>query len=188
MKILMVAAENDALPGGKVGGIGDVVRDIPIALATAGHEVDVITPGYGAFSKLPGSKSAVHFKDHVMIRAEDAGQLTVAGVPVGDGFLPLTELTRRLLSHGLRRFTFENVWAYSAPIQDGRKALDGVNLGDGAFAYLDPPFDPARVVLRQSELGPQTLVDLENSALHRGHKAFRQILKNLGTTGDWDAP
>ena len=28
MNILLVAAENDALPGGKVGGIGDVVRDI----------------------------------------------------------------------------------------------------------------------------------------------------------------
>ena len=54
---------------------------------------------------------SVHFKDHVMIRAKDAGQLTVAGVPVGDGFLPLTELTRRLLDQGLRRFTFENVWA-----------------------------------------------------------------------------
>ena len=83
---------------------------------------------------------SVHFKDHVMIRAEDAGQLTVAGVPVGDGFLPLTELTRRLLDQGLRRFTYENVWAYSAPIQEGRKALNGVNLGEGAFAYLDPPF------------------------------------------------
>ena len=31
--ILMIAAENDALPGGKVGGIGDVVRDVPRALA-----------------------------------------------------------------------------------------------------------------------------------------------------------
>lgn len=60
---------------------------------------------------------SVHFKDHVMIRAEDAGQLTVAGVPVGDGFLPLTELTRRLLDQGLRRFTYENVWAYSAPFK-----------------------------------------------------------------------
>ena len=29
LNILMVAAENDALPKGKVGGIGDVVRDVP---------------------------------------------------------------------------------------------------------------------------------------------------------------
>ena len=108
---------------------------------------------------------SVHFKDHVMVRAEDAGQLTVAGVPVGDGFLPLTELTRRLLEQGLRRFTFENVWAYSAPVRDGRSALNDVKLGEGAVAYLDPPFDPARVILRQSEFSPQTLVELESHAL-----------------------
>ncbi|WP_406649872.1 sugar phosphate isomerase/epimerase [Aliisedimentitalea scapharcae] len=130
---------------------------------------------------------SIHFKDHVMIRAQDAGQLTVAGVPVGDGFLPLADLTRRLLDQGLRRFTFENVWAYSAPIQAGRKALKGVSLGDGAFAYLDPPFDPARVILRHSEFSPQTLVDLERQALHRGHEAFRQILKTLGASGDWES-
>lgn len=128
---------------------------------------------------------SIHCKDHVMIRPEDAGQLTVAGVPVGDGFLPLTELTRRLLNQGLRRFTFENVWAYSAPIQEGRTALDGVNLGEGTFAFLDPPFDPALVVLQQSEFSPEKLVELESQALHRGHRAFRQILGNLGATGDW---
>ncbi len=129
---------------------------------------------------------SVHFKDHVMIRAEDAGQLTVAGVPVGDGFLPLTDLTSRLLDQGLRRFTFENVWAYSAPIREGRKALNAVNPGEGAFAYLDPPFDPARVILQQSAFSPQSLVDLENQALHRGHFGFQQVLKNLGATGDWE--
>jgi sugar phosphate isomerase/epimerase len=129
---------------------------------------------------------SVHFKDHVMIRAEDAGQLTVAGVPVGDGFLPLTELTRRLLDQGLRRFTYENVWAYSAPIQEGRKALNGVNLGEGAFAYLDPPFSPAHVILQQSAFSPQMLVDLEFQALHRGHEGFRRVLRKLGTSGDWD--
>ena len=52
MKILMAAAENDAMPKGKVGGIGDVVRDIPIALANIGQQVDVVMPGYGYFSKL----------------------------------------------------------------------------------------------------------------------------------------
>ncbi len=129
---------------------------------------------------------SVHFKDHVMIRADDAGQLTVAGVPIGEGFLPLTELTRCLLEQGLRRFTFENVWAYSAPIQEGRKALNGVNLGHGAFAYLDPPFDPARLVLRHSAHSPETLVDLEMCALNRGHDAFKQILKSLNATGIWD--
>jgi starch synthase len=54
--ILMVAAENGALPGGKVGGIGDVVRDIPTALAARDCRVSVITPAYGAFGKLPGAE------------------------------------------------------------------------------------------------------------------------------------
>jgi starch synthase len=71
MNILMVAAENDALPGGKVGGIGDVVRDIPHALANAGHQVSVITPGYGIFSRLEGARFqaqiAITFAGHTEI-------------------------------------------------------------------------------------------------------------------------
>ncbi|MFT5220921.1 MAG: starch synthase [Gammaproteobacteria bacterium] len=54
--ILMIAAENGALPGGKVGGIGDVVRDIPLALAQHDCTVSVVTPAYGSFLKLPGAK------------------------------------------------------------------------------------------------------------------------------------
>ncbi|NMP15075.1 glycogen/starch synthase [Thalassotalea sp. Y01] len=46
MKVLMVASENDALKNGKVGGIGDVIRDIPKFLSEQDVEVDVITPGY----------------------------------------------------------------------------------------------------------------------------------------------
>jgi len=54
--ILMISAENGALPGGKVGGIGDVVHDVPLELARRNCTVSVITPGYGSFAKLPGSK------------------------------------------------------------------------------------------------------------------------------------
>ncbi|MBT6276689.1 MAG: glycogen/starch synthase, partial [Chromatiales bacterium] len=43
----MVAAENDALPNAKVGGIGDVVRDIPLALAELGCTVSTVIPSYG---------------------------------------------------------------------------------------------------------------------------------------------
>lgn len=45
--ILMVAAENDALPNAKVGGVGDVVRDLPRALAQAGCHIHVVIPSYG---------------------------------------------------------------------------------------------------------------------------------------------
>jgi starch synthase len=54
--ILMVAAENGALPGGKVGGIGDVVREIPGALAQRNCTVSVVTPAYGVFDSLDGAK------------------------------------------------------------------------------------------------------------------------------------
>ena len=55
LKLLLIAAENGALPGGKVGGMGDVIRDLPRALAALGHEVSVLVPGYQHFSRLPGA-------------------------------------------------------------------------------------------------------------------------------------
>jgi len=54
--IVMLAAENDALPGAKVGGIGDVVRDIAPALAALGCRVTVITPGYGLLAGRRGAE------------------------------------------------------------------------------------------------------------------------------------
>jgi starch synthase len=59
MKILMAAAENDAFSGGKVGGIGDVVRDIPLALASIGQQVDVVMPGYGRFSEVDNAQYVI---------------------------------------------------------------------------------------------------------------------------------
>ena len=73
-KIWLVAAENDALPHGKVGGVGDVVRDLPIALAGLGLEVTVITPSYGMFHTLPGAEP------YQKIRVEFAGQSLIAHV------------------------------------------------------------------------------------------------------------
>ena len=51
MHIAMIAAENGALLGGKVGGIGDVIRDVPMALARHGHDVSVIMPGYQSLAR-----------------------------------------------------------------------------------------------------------------------------------------
>jgi len=45
--ILMLAAENGAITGAKVGGLADVIRDIPPALARQDVIADVVMPGYG---------------------------------------------------------------------------------------------------------------------------------------------
>jgi hypothetical protein len=58
--------------------------------------------------------------------------------------------------------------------------LPGVTLGQGTFAYLEPPFDPARIVLDQSQLAPDRLVELEHQALIRGLANFRAVLRGLG--------
>lgn len=50
----MVASENDTLPGTKVGGIGDVMRDLPSALNKKGVEVDTVIPSYGFLARLDG--------------------------------------------------------------------------------------------------------------------------------------
>ena len=53
---MLVAAETDALPGGKVGGVADVLRGLPLALADRGWQPTVLTPAYGMFNLLPGSE------------------------------------------------------------------------------------------------------------------------------------
>lgn len=61
-QILMVAAENDALPNAKVGGIGDVVRDIPLALAEQGCNVQVVLPDYGHFAVMPNAEKVGQYQ------------------------------------------------------------------------------------------------------------------------------
>ncbi len=56
--VLMIAAEHGGLPGGKVGGIGDVIAELPPALVNAGLSVSVLLPSYGVYHELPGSQLA----------------------------------------------------------------------------------------------------------------------------------
>jgi starch synthase len=58
MNILMVAAENGALAGGKVGGLGDVIGEVPPALARSGSSVSVVTPSYGFLHRRHESSTA----------------------------------------------------------------------------------------------------------------------------------
>ncbi|MDI6767626.1 MAG: glycogen/starch synthase, partial [Bacteroidota bacterium] len=54
--IVMLASENDGLIDGKVGGLADVIRDLPNALADFGLKITVVTPAYGFLHNVNPSK------------------------------------------------------------------------------------------------------------------------------------
>lgn len=43
------------MPGGKVGGVGDVIRDLPAAVDALGWQATVLTPSYGIFHRIDGA-------------------------------------------------------------------------------------------------------------------------------------
>ncbi|AZG73132.1 glycogen synthase [Shewanella livingstonensis] len=67
-RVLLVAAENDALHGAKVGGMADVIRDLPPALAACSVIADVAMPNYGFLAQ---QYRAAHLAD---IEVNFAGQ------------------------------------------------------------------------------------------------------------------
>lgn len=78
-KILMVAAENDALRGAKVGGIADVVRDIAPALAALGCRVDVLLPCHGFLHRENASQALATITYGFAGHGEQATLLEVEG-------------------------------------------------------------------------------------------------------------
>ncbi|MDX1333572.1 MAG: glycogen/starch synthase, partial [Robiginitalea sp.] len=60
-RFLFVAAENDALPECKAGGMGDVVRDVPREIAGRGDEVQVVVPSYGRLHQAGTFVSTLEF-------------------------------------------------------------------------------------------------------------------------------
>ena len=92
-RVLLVAAENDALPGGKVGGVGDVIRDVSPALAQIGWRVDVITPSHGFLHRTAGAclRGTVSFTF--------AGHSTTADLYAVPGKRPQAGVTQLVIDH-----------------------------------------------------------------------------------------
>jgi len=111
----------------------------------------------------------VHAKDHVLVEGPDGP--VVQGVPFGSGHLDVLGTTDRLYAAGVRRFCFENVWAYRAPLQCDPASLPATP----AFTWDDP----ARY-LHGDSLDPAVAVAGERPAFEEGWAAFLRMLDNGG--------
>ncbi len=78
-KILMVAAENDALPGAKVGGVGDVLRDVPNVLARKDCDVEVVLPSYGFLARLDNAQRITRYS---VVFAGKMHEISLMRIPV----------------------------------------------------------------------------------------------------------
>ena len=94
----MLAAENDALPKAKVGGIGDVLRDVPPALVELGCRVTVIIPGYGHLAEQPGAEALATFPVNF---AGSNRQMVLYAVPTRPGYAPSVQVRHWVLEHPL---------------------------------------------------------------------------------------
>ncbi len=110
--------------------------------------------------------TAVHMKDHQIIRHE--GKLLVQGVTLGQGKLPIMEQTLQLLQGGLHRFCFENVWAYTAAVQEVEELLpssDCFEINEGI------------TLLNGNELAPEVAINGEYRAFIQGWQWLQQELQ-----------
>ena len=84
------------------------------ALYDYGNSQMVGEDPFDALAAMAPFIARVHAKDHVVIDTD--GGTVVQGVPFGAGRLDLLGTTDRLYEAGVRRFCYENVWGYSAPL------------------------------------------------------------------------
>ncbi|WP_243885722.1 glycogen synthase [Shewanella algae] len=62
LQVLMLAAENAALAGAKVGGMADVLAELPPALQSQGVAAHIIMPDYGFLAKEQGADFLCEFE------------------------------------------------------------------------------------------------------------------------------
>lgn len=167
-RILMVAAENDALPHAKVGGIGDVVRDIPLALAEEGCQLQVVLPDYGHFAVMPTAQLCGHFQLQFAGQAERVELYKLESVnhqhdnvtywalghqrfaPCGDGSVYCNDDDNRPFATDASKYAFFCAAVGQIIVNGGFGELDVVHLHDwhAALLLVLREYDPSLAVLK----------------------------------------
>ena len=165
--IVMIAAENGALAGAKVGGLGDVVHKLPPALARRGCRVCVATPSYGCLHRTPGAKAVAALRFPFYGAPQEALVYEVRPESETPG------VTQVVVDHPI----------FDSPRDAG---------GRPRIYYTDPPeapfaTDATRFALfaaaMAAALNAQRFGPVDCLHLHDWHAAPLLILRRFGSTG-----
>lgn len=168
--VLVVLENHEDFTGPVLAEIlGAVDHSSVRALYDYGNSQMVGEDPFDALAAMSPFIERVHAKDHVLLRGPDGP--VVQGVPFGTGRLPVGEITDRLYAAGVRRFCYENVWSYTAPLKCATNALPTTP----CFEWDDP-----RRYLVGDELSPEVAVRDERQAFDDGLRAFREMLESHG--------
>ena len=145
--------------------LGEVDHPSIRALYDYGNSQMVGEDPFDALTSMAPFIDRVHAKDHVLIHGP-AGPV-VQGVPFGTGRLPVLAITDRLYAAGVRRFCFENVWSYRAPLKCDPSLLPATPCfewdDDGRYLHGDA-------------LAEDVAIAEERIAFDTGLAAFRRML------------
>ena len=122
------------------------------ALYDYGNSQMVGEDPFDALEAMAPHIARVHAKDHVVL--DTPSGLVVQGVPFGSGRLDVLGTTDRLYAAGVRRFCFENVWAYAAPVLvpvDELPCTPCFERDDPARHLVGDTLDPMRAVAEERE-------------------------------------
>ncbi|MEI8241016.1 MAG: TIM barrel protein [Actinomycetota bacterium] len=168
--VLVVLENHEDFTGPVLADIlGAVDHPCVRALYDYGNSQMVGEDPFDALDAMARFTSRVHAKDHVLLRAPEG--TVVQGVTFGSGRLDVLGTTDRLYSAGVRRFCFENVWSYAAPVKVPVESLP-----------TTPCFewdDPARYLIGD-RLDPVDAVAQERVAFDDGLAAFHHMLEAGG--------
>ncbi|MCB9476640.1 MAG: glycogen/starch synthase [Deltaproteobacteria bacterium] len=156
--ILMVAAENGALVGGKVGGVADVVRDLPRALAAQGLKVTVVTPNYGFLNEQNPAKAAGGVEFPFCGRTE---------------YAEIHEVKPKGTPKNVKHVVLENIWMRGAPIYFNDPPWRAFAADASKYAMLCSAVGRAVV----EGVGPFKGVDVIH--LHDWHAATLALLRDV---------
>jgi len=168
--VLVVLENHEDFTGPVLAHIlGEVDHPSVRALYDYGNSQMVGEDPFDALDAMAPFIARVHAKDHVMVHTADGP--VVQGVPFGSGRLDTLGTTDRLYAAGVRRFCFENVWAYAAPLRCEATALPATP----CFEWDDP----GRYLVGD-RLDPIAAVAQEREAFEVGLAAFRAMLERGG--------